>query len=142
VPAVSRADELNAKARERRANTCRHFTGIRDDRCKAGVLYAEVRDDSVKPYRWPCLADDCATTCDKRSLPSAEEMDAQDRRFAESWTRVKAARAAIVEATGGARGAKGAIACPNCDGALAFTVASNGHIWGACSTPECARWME
>jgi hypothetical protein len=54
------------------ADRCRHFNGIQHDRCKAGVNYLDVRDESQPgPYRWPCLtwADKAATTeCSKRSL--------------------------------------------------------------------------
>lgn len=38
----------------------------------------------------------------------------------------------------------GEIPCPACGtGTLRYTVAAvNGHMWGACTTAECARWME
>jgi hypothetical protein len=140
---VRRADEHNARARERREAKCRHFNGVAHDQCEAGVAYSTVKDDSVKPHRWPCLDPDCATTCERRSLHTVEELDEQDRQRAASLRRIFTARRAIAEATGGKRRVQGTIDCPNCaDGKLRYSVASNGHVWGSCTTKGCASWME
>lgn len=126
---------------ERRLETCRHFNGIQNGRCDAGVEYATVRDETKRPG-WPCL-DPAVTTCTLCVRYTAEEAEQIQRDQDASLQRVLKARAAIVEATGGKRGLRGAIACPNCGGTLSYSVAgSNGHIWAACSTKECASWME
>lgn len=41
-------------------------------------------------------------------------------------------------------GGNGELPCPACKtGTIRYSVASlNGHIWGACSTKDCVRWME
>jgi hypothetical protein len=41
-------------------------------------------------------------------------------------------------------GGAGEMPCPSgCGGTLKYSVASvNGHLWGACTTAGCARWME
>lgn len=53
------------------------------------------------------------------------------------------ALAAVKAATHGERGVSGSIACPICGGQLRYSVArSNGHIWGACVTPDCVRWIQ
>ena len=124
---------------ERRLRTCR----VQHGKCEAGVEYATVRDESVKPFRWPCL-DPEATNCHLRSPYTAEEAEQIQRDQDASLQRVFKARDAIVEATGGKRGIRGVIDCPNCEGGkLSYTVAgSNGHIWAACSTKGCASWME
>lgn len=40
-------------------------------------------------------------------------------------------------------GGIGEIECPACKGRLKYSVAGyNGHLWGACATEGCLRWME
>lgn len=41
-------------------------------------------------------------------------------------------------------GGRGSVKCPCCEGGtLRYSVAGlNGHIWGACSTEGCVRWMQ
>ena len=56
-------------------------------------------------------------------------------------TRIGNARAAIMAETMGLRTA-GIMPCPSCDGQLKYSVASNGHVWGACTTEGCTQWME
>lgn len=141
---MSRADEANARARERRAATCKHFTGIQNDTCEVGIAYASVQDG---PGCLPCLPPfrggrQCSTSCARKSLRTAEEMVEEDRERQESLARLMKARGAIVEATGGKRRSTGKIDCPNCGGKLGYSIASNGHIWGACSTSGCTQWME
>lgn len=67
----------------------------------------------------------------------SDKADAEGRGIAD-------ARKAIVDHTKGRRGVCGEISCPICStGKLRFSVAkSNGHIWAACSTKSCVRWME
>ena len=33
---------------------CVHFNGIQHIKCKAGIELEDVKDTSVRPYRWPC----------------------------------------------------------------------------------------
>ena len=138
------AEEANARAKRRRAATCRYFTGLQHDTCEAGIAYASVQDG---PGCWPCLppfSDErqCSTTCAHKALYTAEELADRDQRAQDSIVRVVKARGAIVEATGGKGRTAGEIDCPNCGGKLKYTVASNGHIWGACASDGCAQWME
>ena len=133
---------MSAATVDRRLGRCRHFTGIQNDTCTAGVTYPSVRDESVRPYRFPCLHADAATICPLKAPRTAEEIDAEDREFADSFARCAKARAAILKRTRGAAPATGEVACPSCAGALAFNVASNGHIHAACSTEGCTRWIE
>jgi hypothetical protein len=138
------AEEANARNRARRGATCRHFNGLQHDTCKAGIPYESVK---AGPGCWPCLppfndGQECSAVCASKTLPTPEELDERDREVGESLVRLMKARGAIVDATGGQRRTSGEITCPNCGGKLRYTVASNGHIWGACSTEGCARWME
>jgi hypothetical protein len=66
----------------------------------------------------------------------------KEKRAEESIERILIARAAIVEHTDGKRG-QGKLPCPVYkSGDLGYTVASNGHIWGYCSSAGCVQWME
>jgi hypothetical protein len=132
--------------RARRLNTCKSFNGMMNDRCKAGVLYADVRFSrgAGLGYALPCFNDEGCVECEHRQLRTAEDLQREEEESAASSARIVAARAAIVEYTAGRRGVSGRIACPNCEGGvLGFSVArSNGHIHGTCSTKGCACWME
>lgn len=124
---------------------CIHFTGLIREVCEAGVRYRDVRDESKRPYGFPCLKrTEATTTCDRCQFPTAEEAAAAERKMLDALARVGVARAAIVEATGGRRGVSGTIPCPCCEaGTLRYSVAgSNGHIHAHCSTDGCAGWME
>jgi len=138
------AEKANARARARRGATCRHFNGLQHDTCEAGIPYESVKGG---PGCWPCLPpfkgeQECSTVCASKLLPTPEELDERERQSRESLGRLIKARGAIVDATGDQRRTSGEIICPNCGGKLGYTVASNGHIWGACLTEGCARWME
>lgn len=67
-------------------NACVHFRGIQFSDCAAGVPLESVKDTSVLPFRWPCLAfagKEASTTCSKRRLPTVEEWDAQEKAIGE-----------------------------------------------------------
>lgn len=124
--------------RRERYKKCRHFTGVQNKTCKEGVAYADVRDETTRPYGFPCL--DKGGTCDKKSLLTDAEEDARDKEIAQRIASIGEARAAIVEHGK----SSGRIPCPCCEGGtLGYSkAASNGHIHAACSTPGCVRWME
>lgn len=58
--------------------------------------------------------------------------------------RYLAARKAITDKHGKKRGIRGEMPCPCCEnGTLRYSIAGyNGHIWGQCSSPGCASWIE
>ena len=44
---------------------------------------------------------------------------------------------------GKGKGGKFTFDCPICKGTITCSVAAyNGHIWGACNTENCTKWME
>lgn len=62
--------------------TCVHFTGIGDDDavCAAGIAYVSVRDDSSRPFAWPCMTwTGAATTCARATYPSKEQAEREIR---------------------------------------------------------------
>lgn len=136
--------------RERRENTCVHFTGISDERCNAGISYRELGDDS-RPgmaLRLPCYPkhdDERATEraeCVRFEAMGRDRVAAEDAENEAAMERTIKARAAIVEKEGEATSVLGAIDCPNCKGNLRYAIAFNGHIHAHCTTTGCCHWME
>jgi hypothetical protein len=126
---------------QRYMRRCKHFTGIMDDVCEAGVRYDDVRETSTRPYRLPCL--DPELPCGARALPTRSEAEADRAETDASFERIRKALAAIREAAGGRRGVGGTIACPNCGGRLGYSIAgSNGHVHARCETPRCVSFMQ
>lgn len=145
--------EIKAITRNRNKSRCKHFSGIMNDTCDAGVAYADVRkvrEPKGTGYALPCLADEGATTCEKCQFPTPEEVEAARKLMAERIENTGKARAAIVTNLGGPwkkgmPSVRGSIDCPCCGkaGGLHFSRAGyNGHIHARCETPECVSWME
>jgi hypothetical protein len=70
-----------ATAREQIAGWCKHFNGIQHDTCQRGIAYADVRDPSARPYRYPCIRrpdGPCATSCALAEFPTPEEVAAAE----------------------------------------------------------------
>lgn len=138
--------------KEQKQNKCKHFSGLSEDTCKAGVKYADVKIPlgQGKVFDIPCLKDYCTnSTCGKREFYTDAEIDEQVAESARRFERICLIRAAIVERLGGPwkrgmEGSGGSIACPACKtGAVSFSRSGcNGHIHARCSTPDCASWME
>lgn len=124
---------------------CRHFTGVSNKTCKAGVNY-----DDVAPI--PCIgleAEVKQAFCDKKSCWTREEAIEIEKEKAESMRRFfLAANAAHDDAKAKGykkgRGGKDSLPCPVCKtGTLHYSVASyNGHLWGQCDTKDCVAWMQ
>lgn len=129
---------------------CVHFNGTQYASCKAGVVYADVKDESqVGRGRFPCWRDSESLPCDQRRYPTPEEVAAEIAEIEESSNRLNIAIGACRKdaATHGYKkgnGGVGKIACPCCTtGTLHYSVAGyNGHMHGQCTTPECMSWMQ
>lgn len=127
--------------RARFLSRCIHYNGHFDHRvCLKGVDYDTVKDRSQRPFRWPCFSPEAKTECAKRELTTEADYAAWVQEVEAAIERTTTIRAAII-ATGLPAGT---IACPCCKtGKVNFTVASsNGHVWAACTTPDCAAWVE
>ena len=122
---------------------CKHFTGIQHDACALGIAYDTVRDDSERPYRWPCT-NSALTTCSRREFPTQAEELAEVAEMEATFGRVARARISIIAKHGRQRGIRDEMACPVCTtGTLRYSIAKlNGHIHAACTTDGCVRWME
>ena len=78
--------------RSRFVSECKHFTGIQNDCCKAGIEYSSVRDISGPGMaRWPCLhmvnRDPATTVCPKRQDKSSEDWDREEAALSEALSR-------------------------------------------------------
>ena len=133
-------EDFKKKRRAKRLAECQHFTGGQNERCGAGLKYAEVRTSATFPDNFPCHG---ASPCAKYLPTTPEQVDARECEIEESIKRIGVARAAIVKASGGKRGVHGRIVCPTCgEDTLSYSVAyCNGHIHATCSG-GCVAWME
>lgn len=65
--------------KEQIQDRCVHFTGIQYEKCKIGIRYKDVKDETGTPYKWPCLRDHPlgggCKTCDSCQFPTEEEAE-------------------------------------------------------------------
>lgn len=127
---------------------CKHFTGIRDAQCAAGVNYVLVSNDFKLSL--PCLPAkksdnrepaECELFCE----PTAAEIAEDRAKFDASMDQMRLVMTSIAplrkEHKG--KGYAGIIECPACKGKLHLTISAyNGHAHGRCETPDCVNWME
>ena len=125
--------------------------GPGDDDCKAGVNYREAFGDRPGIVnRWPCRP------AFRESLEvwlcpinqfepvgleqATKDYDELMAMFDEHEKRILAVIREIGLTGEGPR--EGRIKCPNCDGTVVFSVASNGHRMAQCSTKDCVSFIE
>jgi hypothetical protein len=132
---------------------CKHYNGLQNKTCKAGVEYDTVIVGRLTPgFSLPCMQDrnpQCVT-CEKCEFPTPEEIAERKAEMERRFATVGKARSAIVEHLGGPwkrgmPGVGGKITCPVCGKAdsLRFSRAGiNGHIHASCQTVDCVSWME
>lgn len=133
------------------ADCCIHFTGLFAEAmkpiacCGAGVDYRATFGGERGIFRrMPCRRPGPdAMPCDKRELPTADQVEAWDayakERLAQTFTAIGLC---AEDAKTGNRKA-GTVECPACKGRLSYAIASrNGHMWGRCETADCLGWMQ
>lgn len=114
--------------REQIADRCRHFNGIQNDCCKAGVRYRSVEVPDARPIRLPCFKADAfrrvgepeipLPDCAARSFLTADEVEAE---AAEHEASIRA----FLEKTA-------AGICAVCNGSLEPRRQVSRCIYGAC----------
>lgn len=125
---------------------CRHFNGVQNKVCEAGVNY-----DDVTPI--PCIGLDNTEVrqaiCEKKSCWTREEAINIEKKRAESTKKFVVALGAAHDdakkkGLKQGHGGKDSLPCPVCKtGTLHYSVAGvNGHLWGQCSTKDCVAWMQ
>jgi hypothetical protein len=149
------ADEsIASQIARQRVGKCRHFNGLMNDKCEAGVVYDELRKDGKD---LPCFGPDSPmyrgrnvlakpvvlAVCGCRSAITPEEAEAAGVEAEKSFARIGTAIAAICKEAKGRKGISGSIKCPCCEGTLKYSIAgSNGHIHARCSTKDCVSFMQ
>lgn len=132
-----------------RKPTCKHFNGVTNEKCKAGIVYDKIVGGYSSPSRkaLPCIIfpDEKRerAVCECLEYLTMEELDAEEREVAEHFRKIAIARQAITEHMQGKFGG-GEIQCPVCGtGKLSFVISEvNGHIHAKCTTCDCVAWME
>lgn len=139
-----------------RTGCCKHFNGIQNNTCDAGVCYNDVTIDPDKPgraLRIPCMSefrsgkklDGEPAKCDKYQEPTKDEIAAFDAVIQAAvdrmtkcgpWIgRMKKAHPNGVSVA--------ADTCPICGGIIRFGISSyNGHMRARCDTPDCINFIE
>jgi hypothetical protein len=130
---------------------CRHFNGIQNKCCEAGVNYDQLTGDTlVLPCKknFVSLKRDPAL-CDKFQTMTLEEATKEaDERIGRMNRTMGAVASAHEDATKkGLKKGHGGVSsmrCPtDCGGTLHYSVASvNGHMHAKCETSGCVQWME
>lgn len=115
---------------EQVARKCIHFTGIMDKVCKAGIKYAEVRDESQKPYGFPCIQ--TGGQCPNAQYRTPEEVKSYIAEMQEEGMKTLGAVALVKSHFEKTKMPSGKIQC-HCGGDLFYAVASNGHARGKCN---------
>lgn len=129
---------------------CKHFNGLQNSACDAGVQYDSVKDESRKGFgRWPCWREGEELTCEKRKFLTPEEVEAEVQEIEAATIRLTKGMVACREdakqrGLKKGNGGTGKIKCPVCDnGTLHYSVAGyNGHMHARCSTEHCLSWMQ
>lgn len=144
-------------------HTCKHFCGLRDKQCSAGVRYDDVTPRPKEPgcaLRIPCtlpekfdnrLSENQRSqlkekgTCEKFELPTDEEIakfEASIREVIERHTKLDPWISSMRKKHR-STGFRGVVECPICQGKLHFTVSNyNGHTSGRCESENCVNYIE
>ena len=140
------------------ANECRHFTGLMNKKCNAGILYEDVSRVATEgrmgcALRLPCWhACENEYPCESLSRLTTDEVRHRDKELNKAVSKVvkrmSIVRPAIINsmaADNWNQFVQGSIKCPICKkGVVKFTYSGhvNGHIHAACNTPDCISWGE
>lgn len=138
---------LGQRRRQKREQhrTCRHFTGVCNKVCAAGVEYDAFRCGPA--VQLPCLLlrpDVPQATCEKYVERTQEELDAEERETNEAMAKHILVIPFVSEwRKKPPRGKQEVVECPACKGRLHLSQsAGNGHVWGRCQTKGCVSWIE
>jgi len=125
---------------------CKHFNGIQNDRCSAGVCYTDLTGkDHARAL--PCITlggDKRPAECDKYQMRTPEEEAAEEASMEAAMERFRKVMPTVSEwRKKPPRGKQEVIECPACKGRLHLSQSSyNGHVHGQCETEGCVSWME
>jgi hypothetical protein len=139
------SEKWKEKTIKGRMETCFHFTGVSEKKCKVGIEYPHGPLPCIAPFK----KDGVRPDCDKRELYTREQAVTYIEKINKSYERLVVAMAACQKDAkelgyGKKHGGVGKVPCPVCKtGTLHYSVASyNGHMHGKCSTKDCVSWMQ
>lgn len=146
--AIKTKEQLREEMIAAEMRSCKHFNGIQNRTCKAGIPLRHSADTCL-----PCLPafirGRTPFKCDLFQIMTREEAEKEaDRKQRVAVEGIVARIAAYEDAEtrglGKGNGGSGELACPVCKtGKLRYRVAaSNGHMHARCSTQDCVSWME
>lgn len=130
-----------------REGVCKHWSGrdaLFKRTCAAGVDFGALDGDRLPGLfkRVPCMTanTDPSFSCDKRDLPTPDEVAQSEAEFKVYVEAV----IQVLEAIGKhPKGGAGSLPCPKCGGTIRWRASSyNGHRHAACETPGCLQVME
>ena len=75
---------IREKQRERERRTCRHFNGILNDACKAGVRYQDVEKADKGPHPHPCASNNEHGHCSLFEARTDADIDERERSITRS----------------------------------------------------------
>lgn len=135
---------MSKSLREQIESKCKHFTGLLDDKCAAGVVYDKVRKKGLRGI--PCLKhSDNGGECEKCQWKTEEEIQARLDEINAHTEKFKATLPIIKKVKEQHKGEdwQGTEDCPVCEAPLHLRHAKiNGHVWGKCETDNCVSFME
>jgi hypothetical protein len=114
--------------KEQIAGKCRHFNGIMNETCKAGIAYEDIRSDD-KPFRFPCIDRDFHN-CSSASFLTDEEVEEEIKEINTSTAKVIGVLMVIKKDNSN----NGTVPCA-CGGTVHYVRAQlNGHVHAKCDT--------
>jgi hypothetical protein len=124
---------------EQISRKCIHFNGVMERVCKAGISYADVREEPEEgPYKFPCLKQ--GGKCSSAQFRTDEEVKAKISQIEGDGVKVMLAIISIKDHVHETNKQSGMIKC-QCggEGDLHYAVAEiNGHVWAKCTTCKIA----
>lgn len=112
---------------------------MQNDTCKLGIRYDSLPGRALDDY--PCFYSNRrnAAACPKCDYPTKEEVEADERMWADHIAKTMLA-AGLIDA---APAKRGILECPVCKGRLHYSVAAcNGHRRAKCETEDCINFIE
>lgn len=110
--------------------------------CKVGINYHEFPSQYNK---MPCLGEteEARKLCPKYLALTARQLEEKEKETNARFQRIGTIRQKIVETVKATKVRHGTMKCPCCPlRVVSYYQASNGHVHAACSTVNCASWME
>lgn len=118
---------------EQIARKCVHFNGVMSKVCEAGIAYSKVRDESRRPFGFPCIQ--TGGQCANAKYRTPEEVVVYMKEMLGEEAKAIVANFKIKDHYQKTKQRSGKIQC-ECGGQLAYVIAQNGHVHAKCNSCE------